>query len=60
MDCPNADYRLRTNSVFFLNKNVVFSEAKGLAHEWQTWRYALHDFAPRLFQQTDDKSKSGS
>ena len=22
----------------------------GLAHEWQTWRYALHDFAPRLFQ----------
>jgi enterochelin esterase-like enzyme len=32
-------------------KNVVFREAKGLAHEWQTWRYALHDFAPRLFQQ---------
>jgi enterochelin esterase-like enzyme len=31
-------------------KNVVFREAKGLAHEWQTWRYALHDFAPRLFQ----------
>src|SRR5262245_36060648 len=36
----------------------VFREAKGLAHEWQTWRYALHDFAPRLFQQTDAKSKS--
>jgi enterochelin esterase-like enzyme len=33
-------------------KNVVFQDAKGLAHEWQTWRYALHDFAPRLFQQT--------
>jgi enterochelin esterase-like enzyme len=31
-------------------KNVVFRDAKGLAHEWQTWRYALHDFAPRLFQ----------
>jgi len=31
-------------------KNVVFQDAKGLAHEWQTWRYALHDFAPRLFQ----------
>jgi enterochelin esterase-like enzyme len=30
-------------------KNVVFRDAKGLAHEWQTWRYALHDFAPRLF-----------
>ncbi len=37
-------------------KNVVFREAKGLAHEWQTWRYALHDFAPRLFQRTADKS----
>jgi enterochelin esterase-like enzyme len=32
-------------------KNVVFRDAKGLAHEWQTWRYALGDFAPRLFQQ---------
>jgi len=32
---------------------VVFREAKGLAHEWQTWRYALHDFAPRLFQPSD-------
>jgi enterochelin esterase-like enzyme len=31
-------------------KNVVFRDAKGFAHEWQTWRYALHDFAPRLFQ----------
>ncbi len=31
-------------------KNVVFRDAPGLAHEWQTWRYALYDFAPRLFQ----------
>lgn len=31
-------------------KNVVFRDAKGLAHEWQTWRHALYDFAPRLFQ----------
>lgn len=31
-------------------KQVVFQDARGLAHEWQTWRYALHDFAPRLFQ----------
>jgi enterochelin esterase-like enzyme len=30
-------------------KNVVFQDAKGFAHEWQTWRYALKDFAPRLF-----------
>lgn len=32
-------------------KNVVFHDAPGLGHEWQTWRYALYDFAPRLFQQ---------
>jgi enterochelin esterase-like enzyme len=32
-------------------KNVVFRDAKGFAHEWQTWRHALHDFAPRLFQE---------
>ena len=31
-------------------KNVVFEEAPGLGHEWQTWRLALHDFAPRLFR----------
>jgi enterochelin esterase-like enzyme len=33
-------------------KHVVFRDANGLAHEWQTWRYALNDFAPRLFQQS--------
>ena len=32
-------------------KNVVFRDLEGQGHEWQTWRYALHDFAPRLFQQ---------
>ena len=32
------------------SKNVVFRDAKGLGHEWQTWRIAFHDFAPRLFQ----------
>ena len=39
-------------------KNVVFRDAKGLAHEWQTWRYAFHDFAPRLFQQTSARAAS--
>ena len=32
-------------------KNVVFRDAPGLSHEWQTWRYALNDFAPRLFRE---------
>jgi S-formylglutathione hydrolase FrmB len=30
-------------------RHVVF-ESPGTAHEWQTWRRALHDFAPRLFR----------
>jgi enterochelin esterase-like enzyme len=29
---------------------LVFFESPGTAHEWQTWRRDLHDFAPRLFQ----------
>ncbi len=28
--------------------HVVF-ESPGTAHEWQTWRRSLYDFAPRLF-----------
>lgn len=28
----------------------VYAESPGTAHEWQTWRRALHDFAPRLFR----------
>ena len=32
------------------SKNVVFRDLPGQGHEWQTWRYALHDLAPRLFQ----------
>ena len=27
-----------------------YFESEGTAHEWQTWRRSLHDFAPRLFQ----------
>jgi enterochelin esterase family protein len=28
----------------------IFYESPGTAHEWQTWRRDLKDFAPRLFQ----------
>jgi enterochelin esterase-like enzyme len=28
----------------------VFYKSSGTAHEWQTWRRDLYDFAPRLFQ----------
>ncbi len=30
-------------------KHVLY-ESSGTAHEWQTWRRSLHDFAPRLFR----------
>ena len=33
------------------NIQHVFYESPGTAHEWQTWRRDLKDFAPRLFQQ---------
>lgn len=29
---------------------TVFYESPGTAHEWQTWRRCLRDFAPRLFR----------
>jgi len=30
--------------------NIIFHESQGTAHEWLTWRRALNEFAPRLFQ----------
>jgi enterochelin esterase-like enzyme len=33
-------------------KHVVFT-SPGTAHEWQTWRRSLYDFAPRLFRSGD-------
>jgi enterochelin esterase family protein len=30
-------------------RNVYF-ESPDTAHEWLTWRRALHDFAPRVFK----------
>jgi S-formylglutathione hydrolase FrmB len=28
---------------------TVFYESPGTAHEWQTWRRSLHEFAPLLW-----------
>jgi enterochelin esterase family protein len=32
----------------------VYYESPGTAHEWQTWRRSLHEYAPLLFQTTPD------
>jgi enterochelin esterase-like enzyme len=37
----------------------VFVESPGTAHEWQTWRRALYDFAPRLFQEMESRPQGG-
>ena len=29
---------------------LTYFESNGTAHEWQTWRRDLNDFAPRLFR----------
>jgi len=34
----------------------VYYESPGTAHEWQTWRRSLHEFAPLLFQNTEGGS----
>jgi len=34
----------------------VYYESQGTAHEWQTWRRSLKEFAPRLFQVSERAS----
>lgn len=37
----------------------VFYESPGTAHEWQTWRRDLKDFAPRLFRPAGQQPLAG-
>jgi enterochelin esterase family protein len=46
--------RLHT-SLLEANVKHVFFESPGTAHEWQTWRRDLKDFAPRLFHEGSSK-----
>jgi enterochelin esterase family protein len=38
----------------------VFYESPGTAHEWQTWRRSLHEFAPLLFRAGTEKQTASS
>jgi enterochelin esterase-like enzyme len=40
-----------TESMAKAGIKCIFVESPGTAHEWQTWRNALYDFAPRLFRE---------
>ena len=37
----------------------VYYESPGTAHEWQTWRRCLHEFAPLLFVSQRSANRSG-
>ena len=43
------------SSLVDANIGHVFYESPGTAHEWQTWRRDLRDFAPRLFKEGSSK-----
>jgi enterochelin esterase-like enzyme len=48
-----AQHKAATNLHQALDKagiRNVFEDVQGTAHDWQTWRWALYGFAPRLFQ----------
>jgi enterochelin esterase-like enzyme len=38
---------------------AIWFESPGTAHEWQTWRKSLYDFAPRLFRGGAAPKKNG-
>jgi len=45
-----TDGRKNATALKDLGVNSVFYESPNTAHEWQTWRRSLHEFAPLLFQ----------
>jgi enterochelin esterase family protein len=40
----------RVSELLLRDVKSAYSESSGTAHEWLTWRRALHEFAPLLFQ----------
>ena len=48
-ESPSRRWGLAETLQLVGSKNVVFRDFEGQGHELQTWRYAFHDFAPRLF-----------
>lgn len=51
-DRPNrgGDPKAQTAALKDAGVNAVFYESPGTAHEWQSWRRSLHEFAPLLFK----------
>ncbi len=51
-DRPNrgGDPKAQTAALKEAGVNAVFYESPDTAHEWQSWRRSLHEFAPLLFK----------
>jgi enterochelin esterase family protein len=51
-DRPNrgGDPKAQTAALKEAGINAVFYESPNTAHEWQSWRRSLHEFAPLLFK----------
>ncbi len=51
-DRPNrgGDPKAQTAALKDAGVNAVFYESPSTAHEWQSWRRSLHEFAPLLFK----------
>lgn len=45
-----ADIRAKVEALRKAGVRVEYFESTGTAHEWQTWRRDLNDFAPQLFR----------
>ena len=46
----NATLRENVDKLTAQGIKSVLYQAGGSAHEWQTWRHCLNEFAPLLFQ----------
>jgi enterochelin esterase family protein len=45
-----GDPKVNTAALKEAGVNALFHESPDTAHEWQSWRRALHQFAPLLFR----------
>jgi enterochelin esterase family protein len=53
-----GDPKANTDSLKMAGINTCFYVSPQTAHEWQTWRRCLHEFAPLLFRQNKPNVRS--
>lgn len=54
-----GDPKVNTDSLKQAGINSVFYVSSNTAHEWQTWRRCLHEFAPLLFRNDATGARRG-